>query len=111
MEWFHAPSGNNIRRDFDLRTGTVRFRLLEDDGTTPVAQRKVRFFFAGDHSGECGSGTTDDTGWLELPPMPSARLVPRVEVQGALDLEPFAVTEGTGSEVLRKLPAKQRTNQ
>jgi hypothetical protein len=112
----------NVHHDFDLRTGTVRFRLLESDGTTPVTQRQVAFLFA-DGGDECGRGTTNDNGWIELPPMPSVRLVPRVQnlpqdvtnpaplsaqspAQTVVELNGFTVNEGSTSEVVRKLPAK-----
>jgi hypothetical protein len=123
LDWFPAPPGTTIHRDFDLRTGKVRLRLLEADGTTPAAQRKVTFVLANPIGDECGNGTTNDDGWIELPPMPSVRLVPRVHLLSAeqakadspspaeldqmtVGLEPFAVIEGRTVEIVRKLPPR-----
>jgi hypothetical protein len=121
LAWFPAPVGGVIHHDFDLRTGSVRLRLVEADGTTPVRQRQV--LFASGSEGWFGQGTTNDDGWIELPPMPSVRWVPRIHRrsraealaagqsdqawwQDTVELEPFTVTEGVSSEVVRKLPAK-----
>jgi hypothetical protein len=121
LDWFQAVAGTSVHHDFDLRTGTVRFRLLEADGNTLLPNRTVYFWSA---DGELrATGTTNDDGWVDLPPMPAARLEPRVHRStlekarqdglswqdleaNAWRLDPFTITAGTTTEVVRKLPAK-----
>jgi hypothetical protein len=116
LDWFPAPVGGTIHHDFDLRTGTVRLRVVAADGTTPMTQRRIYFWH--DRGERCGTGTTDDDGWIEVL-MPSTRLEPRVHRMAreeansyedheasAWRLEPFTILAGTATEVIRKLPAK-----
>jgi hypothetical protein len=120
-DWFPAVARASVHHDFQVRTGTVRFRLLQADGTTPVPQRLVTFQQANSDGG--GRGTTDDDGWIELPQMPAMRMAARTQRwsqdeakaaglsaqeqgQATVELETFTVTEGTSVEVVRKLPAQ-----